>query len=324
MEIKDYSDASVQYDATLFNVNHGMQTDNEPKVIKVSFSMQTEAKEKEAEESEPRQMCEMDIQTDPVHVRQLPTPAATPEPEPVASTSSPSPSSSTLAGPSKTSTSTTTPLDEADAPPSYDRIAEETRWHAGANLALGCVPTGVKIGTVEDWEKVKKEFGVSCAVIDKMVENSEVAGEDKTEEGEGSGKKARKSGRLYNIYNTYVYGSSSSSPASSHPPNSHSVLTSSMLFISASALVLLAVTPYVLPHYASHVSGGGVPGGATYYDRAAWQSFNSMAGGAGEGFVMGFGGRGGGGAMDYGTKAVWSVLGRVGGGAARMARGWPT
>ena len=77
-----------------------------------------------------------------------------------------------------------------------------------------------------------------------------------------------------------------------------------MLFVGATALVLLAAAPYMAPQYA-------VPGGATYYDRAAWNSFNSIHAG-GEMFAP------------DGTAAVWNFIGRVGGGAARIARGWPT
>ncbi|KAI9439530.1 hypothetical protein H4582DRAFT_2097733 [Lactarius indigo] len=53
------------------------------------------------------------------------------------------------------------------------------------------------------------------------------------------------------------------------------------------------------------------PGGPTHYDRAAWSSFNTMHA-TDEGFP------------GESTTAVWNFLGRVGGGAARIARGSPT
>lgn len=69
----------------------------------------------------------------------------------------------------------------------------------------------------------------------------------------------------------------------------------SQTIVLMAALVLLA---YLAPAYS-------IPGGATYYDRSAWNSFNSMQA-ASEGFgpAAGF---------------PW-----VGGGADGMARGWPT
>jgi len=77
------------------------------------------------------------------------------------------------------------------------------------------------------------------------------------------------------------------------------------MWVGASALMLLAVSPYMAPAYYS------VPGGPTYYDRAAWTSFNTLQG-TGEGF------------SSDGTTTVWNFLGRVGGVLLRIARGWPT
>jgi len=147
---------------------------------------------------------------------------------------------------------------------------------------------------MEEWKALKEELGVECMVIDEIVANSEkVTGPRLPKDGG----KARR-GRFYNIYNTYVYGDKNI------PGLPTGVASQVAMWVGASALVLLAVSPYMVPHYS-------VPGGPTYYDRAAWTSFNTMQA-AGEGF------------SPDGTTAVWNFLGRVGGGAARIARGWPT
>ena len=114
--------------------------------------------------------------------------------------------------------------------------------------------------------------------------------------GASAGSKRRKSGRFYNIYNTYVYGD----------PDGGSVIKNGQLLIcvGASALVAFLMGQAMAPQYS-------IPGGPTYYDRAAWSSFNSMQA-AGEGFT------------GDSTAAVWTFLGRLGGGAARTLRGWPT
>ena len=41
------------------------------------------------------------------------------------------------------------------------------------------------------------------------------------------------------------------------------------MVVGVAALAMLVMSPYMVPHYS-------VPGGATYYDRTAWDSFNSM------------------------------------------------
>ena len=162
-----------------------------------------------------------------------------------------------------------------------------------------------------------------------------------------------RAGRFYNIYNTYVYGagsgvhhhhgedgkpstsSSSSFPASFVVSTLTSLARQAAMWAGASAAVLFFMGPYLAP--------APYGAGPTYFDRRVWNSFNALHAGAGEGFVgpagrfgggwFGFGpagaggvvaGAGVGGAAVDGTAAVWNILGRVGGGAARIARGWPT
>jgi hypothetical protein len=184
------------------------------------------------------------------------------------------------------------------------------KWHAGVKMPVEPVAGGISEEAAEEWKTLKEELGVGCLVIDKLVEASEktpqsrkgkaTASSSSSSSSSPSGAPGSKRNRFYNIYNTYVYGDKSSSSSVLG-----SVVGQAMMVVGASALVMLAVGPYVAPpHYS-------IPGGATYYDRAAWSSFNGLQA-AGEGFST------------DGTAAVWDFLGRVGGGAARMARGWPT
>jgi len=69
-----------------------------------------------------------------------------------------------------------------------------------------------------------------------------------------------------------------------------------------------AVAVFFMTHGSSQVV---IPGGPTYYDRAAWSSFNTMHAN-GEGFA------------GDGTSVVWNFLSRLSGGAARIVQGWPT
>ena len=113
---------------------------------------------------------------------------------------------------------------------------------------------------------------------------------------------ARRSGRFYNIYNTYIYRGKRSEDDDASP--GLGAATQALLCAGASAVVFLVMSRSMAPQYV-------VPGGPTYYDRVAWSSFNSMQA-VGEGFTP------------DGTAVVWNLFGRLGGGAARIARGWPT
>jgi hypothetical protein len=246
---------------------------------------------------------------------------------------------------------------------------------------------GIPEDLIEEWKALKAEMGVECGVIDKILEHSTkipprspTTGASLTAKEKGK----RRSGRFYNIYNTYVYGGSSSSDSPTTTENNDNssdanassstkhhrslgttlanLATQSLVFVTASAVVFIALTPYI-PYLLSAVLPSGndthIPGGPTAFDRQAWRSYNSLGGGGGEGFTfaaatqrgakglfsgwmgttVGLGGAGiGVGAVQVGgdgigvggdgggaaTDAVWRVLGRVGGGAARIARGWPT
>ena len=285
-----------------------MQTDPPPKIIKSSFSVQTETPpELKRLPATPRITMEMEIQTEEVEDEE-PSRTFSPQLESMAS------SSSTIVPPTPKPQAKALDHQHSDEPPAYNqitsdrderewRVAAETlkKWHNGVKIPFEPVEGGVSEEVVEDWKALKQELGVECMVIDKIVASS-----DRTTTASTSRlpkeQKARRGGRFYNIYNTYVYGSKPSSLTNGG--FFFGIASQTVVLMGASALLLMAASPYLAPTYS-------IPGGATYYDRSAWNSFNTMQA-AGEGFGP------------DGTAAVWNFLGRVGGGAARMARGWPT
>ena len=286
-----------------------MQTDPPPKIMKSSFSIQTET----PPEPEPlpippaRVTVEMEIQTEEIE-----EPSRSPSPQ--LNDESMASSSSTIVPPTPKPQTKALDHEHSDEPPAYNqisdrderewRMAAETlkKWHNGVKIPFEPIEGGISEEAVEDWKALKQELGVECMVIDKIVASSDrttIASTSRLPKEQ----KARRSGRFYNIYNTYVYGDSNKSSATPGG-SSFGLVGQTVVFMGVSALVLMAATPYLAPNYS-------IPGGATYYDRSAWNSFNSMQA-AGEGFGP------------DGTAAVWNFLGRVGDGAARMARGWPT
>ncbi|KAF7325703.1 hypothetical protein MKEN_00420500 [Mycena kentingensis (nom. inval.)] len=273
-ERKEYSDMETQYDLEWFYMSSKAQTDPELKVLTASLSTQTDP-EPEPVQTLPNTV-EMEIQT---------------EPEP-----------STSAVP-------------ADAPPAYRKELtpeeqEEHDWrvtvatlkkhHPGARLEEG-VPEGISLDALEDWRALKEELGVSCNVIDKIMENSPRTGIPRVASDMDDEKRPTRRSRLYNIYNTYVYGSkahphSNASPFPAIPPP--------VWWVGATVLAVLALGPsLMIPYYTP-------PGGPTAYDRAVFNSFNTLQYN-GEGFTR------------DGAGPLWGVLGRVGGGAVRNVRGWP-
>jgi len=233
-----------------------------------------------------------DIQTDPI-------PEPEPEPERIMvemeiQTIEPEPElepSLPVASSSKT-------LVGDDLPPAYSLTQEQIResmvkhYHPGVELPLH-TETSLTDEQKDQWKALKKSLGVDCLVVDNLVDQAPTT--PRTPPPPPPPAQTKKGGKFYNIYNTYIYKNSATS-----------VMTHTAMVVGLSVLVMSVVGPHLVPHYS-------VPGGPTYYDRAAWSSFNSMHA-AGEGFAMG----------GDGTAAVWGLLGRVGDGAARIARGWPT
>ncbi|TFK92674.1 hypothetical protein K466DRAFT_623659 [Polyporus arcularius HHB13444] len=307
-ELKEYSDTGTQHESDEFTSSSGIQTDPPPRILTASFSVQTEEApvstmftqtEPEPEPIPPPVVItvEREIQTDEVQP-EASTSGQTTEDEDDALASS----SSTLLPPTPKAKHDHLLPHGHDLPPAYDkvtgedlavRVANETikAWHPGLTLPIGPLVGGISEEAIEDWKALKEELGVECTAIDKLVEESARSAQPPR----SSREKRRKSSRFYNIYNTYVYGD----------PDGGSLGSGQLLIcLGASALVAFLMGQAMAPQYA-------VPGGATYYDRAAWASFNSMQA-AGEGF------------SGDGSAAVWSFLGRLGGDAARTLRGWPT
>jgi hypothetical protein len=289
----------------------GTQTNMSP--TSASISTQTDI-------SIPRVTMEVDVQTEESNISRSPSPQE--DDEALAS------SSSTVLPPTPKAISSPldllTPNCSPDLPPSYNQVTSETlfhdlhildtedpsfshildpqkrrdlciavetlrSWHNGLKMPLR-LPVGVSADILEDWRALKAEVGIGCRVLDRMLEDAAAS----------AASSRPKSSRFYNIYNTYVYGSDRM--AGKLPWGG--LASHALLCVGASAVVFFAMSPFLAHQYV-------IPGGPTYYDRAAWSSFNTMHA-TGEGF------------SSEGTVAVWNFLGRLGGGAARIARGWPT
>jgi len=274
-----------------------MQTEPELKPVKVSFEIQTDEipQPKPLPPPLPRITLEMEIQTDEV-VEEL---SRSPSPVQFESMAS---SSSTIV-PATPKPQQPKQLELLDEPPAYNQVTEADeeeekawrivkKWHHGVKLPSEPIAGGISEETVAEWKALKHELGVECSVIDKIVEASEkIPAGPSTRPTKGG-----KSNRFFNVYNTYIYGGER---------NASYAYVTPVLFMAASALATYALTS------SSTAQPFIIPGGPTYYDRAAWSSFNAMPG-AGEGYTA------------DGTAAIWEVMGRVGGTAARLVRGWPT
>lgn len=302
-EVKEYSDASVQHE--LATRTFCVQTDPEPRPRVASNGVQTNdalpvssSVQMDPESSLiPVITAEMSIQTD--FEPALRTSNAEEEDEALAS------SSSTVLPPTpKPQTLDQLHPHPHDLPPSYNqvagqdqdelaiRVANETlkKWHKGLKLPIEPIPGGISEDAIEDWKSLKEELGIECSAIERIVESSQRTGLPRSP-------KVPRRNRFYNIYNTYVYGDKAG--GSSGPFNGQFLFC-----LGASAAVAFLVGSTMSPQYS-------IPGGATYYDRAAWSSFNSIQA-VGEGFP------------GDGSTAFWGILGRISGGAARTLQGWPT
>lgn len=252
-----------------------MQTDPEPKVLTASAVVQTDERPEHEPIPQPS-MSEMEIQTEPEE------PVRSPSPDPA------SVASSSTAVPSTPKASMQT-LDALDQPPAYSPSEEEERkllhkWHGGLEAALDRRSPAVTLATREEWKALKEELGVDCVVIDKLLEDAE------TRDKSASSSRRRLSGKITNIYNTYILPSSGLPPWASH----------AMAGLGGAAVVAFiasAMTPE---------STFNVPGGAMYEDRMAWSSYNAIDAG-GEGF-----------------DGPWAIVRNVIDNSARLVQGWPT
>lgn len=278
-----------------------MQTEPEPQIPTTSFATQTEEKPLASfaiqTESEalpiPRIVASIEIQTDAPELE----PELSRSPSPIEEDSLAS-SSSTVLPPTPKGI-----LAHNDLPPSYTQVTSSEpleslqKWHHGLQLPITGLPSGISEDAVEEWHSLKAELGIECTVIDQIVETSTKTGPRPS---------SRKSNKFYNIYNTYVYGGDKDGSGSSNGASYFGLgIAKQLLFcMGASACMYIVMGPYIAAQYTP-------VGGATYYDRAAWSSFNTMQA-PGEGFGY------------DGTATLWNIVGRVGYGAARIAGGWPT
>ena len=303
---REYADAQVQHDLSTLDAE--IQTLPEP--VTTSLSIQTDeipfASILIQTDPEPillqKVFMETQVQTDEIDGDEASSSDQREGEESMAS------SSSTLLPP--TPKPSLEQLHPHDLPPTYDRseldfhIAEAIKdLHPGStrpNEELGRI--GVSEDAFEEWRALKAELGVDCAVIDKVLQGVPKSGRPRPSASStisssvsSSSSSSSRKGRFYNIYNTYVYGGETGSPG---------VLTNMVLCAGASAAAFVLMTHLGNPQY-------HIPGGPTYYDRAAWTSFNSMQV-SGEGFGV------------DGTNAFWDLVGRLSGNAARIVQGWPT
>ncbi len=301
-ETTEYSDTGTQHELDEFTSSMSVQTDPPPKILTASFSVQTEESP----------VSSMSIQTEPEPTpvpvvvitveREIQTDEVQPEPSTSGTTSEEeddalASSSSTLIPPTPKAHQEHL---HPDLPPAYDKISSEDlavrqylkTHHPGLTVPLVALPDGISEDAIEDYKAFKEDTGVSCAAIEKLIEETTRNGPPRPRDPKAGTR--RKSGRFYNIYNTYVYGDPDDGPVTK---------TGQLLIcVGASALVAFLMGQAMAPQYA-------IPGGATYYDRAAWSSFNSIQA-SGEGF------------SGDSSAAVWSFLGKLGGDAARTLGGW--
>lgn len=303
-DVKSYSDAYTQYEASGFLESRTTQTDPEPK--KAVFTSGAQTMQIQVDSSS--------VQTDPI-----------PPPLPVAKVEMDIQTELPFEDPNESVASTSTANRSGrDLPPSYTEsgkdlkretqeqhdmhIASEAirKWHRGMDVPLSPMPNGISEDALEEWAALKEEMGFECLAIEKVLEMSSRTGRSRSERSTATSESSsggRRKSRFYNIYNTFVYGKDGGSAEAERPLAA--AVTQSAMFLGVCVVAAgVLVGPYMHHQYT-------IPGGPTYYDRAAWSEFNTMYP-VGEGFVQ------------DGAAGVWSFIGRVGGGAARMARGWPT
>lgn len=287
----DYVDAMTQYDSEEFHSDAFAQTDPSEKELRVSAEVQTDP-----EEDKSRRKSDLSEEEERL-------------------------AASTSTAYHRLFHQSLHPWDE---PPSYalseleqsttreDRAALEVlrKWH-GVKV-LGPLPKGISQDTVEDWAALKREMGVECAVIDKIIEQSTKHGRLSRRDYarryvEGSKRK------FYNIYNTYVLGGDASGSAGRPGgPGGRSADSMGNVIYAVGFAALGACSAVALMRLGNGAMTDRLvaPGSPIYADRAFWTSANAMVGMVGEGF--------GGGAPPTSVTAVWHVLERLVHGATRV------
>ncbi|KAI0342594.1 hypothetical protein BDW22DRAFT_1357031 [Trametopsis cervina] len=291
-ETRVFSDAAIQHDVS--TGTFAAQTDPEPRPILSSSSIQAEP-----------HTTSMETQTDPEPIDPSSTTSEiqiqTEDDDADLHSSFSSLTDSTASSSSSTALPATPKSDQLhththDQPPTYSQVTGHSHED---ELAIR-----VADETLRKWHKGLKfpiepvPGGVSeDAIADWRGLKEELGVECSAidrlvEESARTGLPRARRGRFYNIYNTYVYGG-----------KGYALLSTSqiMLVVGATAATAFLLGQAMTPHYY----------GPTYYDREAWSSFNSIQV-VGEGFP------------GDGSTAFWNILGRIGGGAARTLRGFPT
>ncbi|EJD07049.1 uncharacterized protein FOMMEDRAFT_131786 [Fomitiporia mediterranea MF3/22] len=312
-DVKHYSDAYTQYEKSEFTASTSMQTEPEPKKKMASFSTQTEYK--------PTSSSSIQTDTTPV-----PPPVLKVETEVQTDAPEESEQSGTFVADESSSSLHLHPKRAVrDLPPSYAessqndeeqeqrdmRVAAEAilKWHRGLEVPLSPAPRGISDDALEEWAALKEEIGFDCLAVDKVLEMSYKTG--RSRDGTRSERSvataatdassSSRINRLTNIYNTFVYGK----PDADHDRSLAVGITQAAVVLGGCIIAAgLLNGPFLQPTY-------HVPGGPTYYDRAAFSQFNNLYP-LGEGFAP------------DGAATVWDFIGRIGGEAARMARGWPS
>lgn len=309
-DTRTYSDAYTQHDVSEFTASHQIQTDLEPKRPMASSSIQTQAlplaslstQTERAPSPPPVSRTETEIQTDDAETLVADESfalngkwTAVPRDLP------PSYAETSRAG-----------AEDAEEPQNVTGTYDAVRsWHHGLEVPLSPVAGGISEDAVEEWNALKQEMGFECLAIEKVIEMSIKTGRPRSSDASTSTSSSppRKS-RFYNIYNTFVSDASRARDRETERDRSLAAgLTQAAIVLGV--CVLAAGILSAAPSFHSQYDGYGVPGGPSYYDRAAWSEFNRLYP-VGEGLVA------------DGAASVWDVVGRITGGAARMARGWPT
>ncbi|KAJ4482191.1 hypothetical protein J3R30DRAFT_3732301 [Lentinula aciculospora] len=301
---KEFADCAIQYDPLAF-----FDPDSEDGFWR-SASLQTEPEPTPASPVE-RLMAEMDIQTEVEEEEEE-------EDHSTVSSSTPTPTVPSDEPPAYPGPSTSSHVEKA-------REAEEQRekeeqaelvvlrkWHRSLEgrdvvdvkdiLTHNSPGSGFSVpkDIMKDWARVQRAAGIDCGIMERLLATA-AAEEDIEEEEKKEPTKSRLSLRRF------------STRIPNLPVDISSYIPPTLIYSSLSVLVGVMLAP----HIANQMNDPY--GGATYYDRRAWSSFNNLGGG-GEGFP----GFGAGGYQGGAESALWKVLEAVFGGGARYARGLPT
>ncbi|KAI0034754.1 hypothetical protein K488DRAFT_44761 [Vararia minispora EC-137] len=289
----DCTDRGIQCDPSPFRSVSSVQTDPAPKLLVASVGSQTEevsfsAVYVQAEEAS-KSLCDKEVQTVAVQSR---SPSPQPDDEDAMASSS-----STVLPP--TPKAKTTGVLSPDLPPSYNtssfaHISDPDarrelmaaaqaikRYHKGLHLPMR-PGSPLSAEAAAGWLALQQELGVNCAIIEKVIAGANL----QPPKPDGPSR----SGALPVVTSKWLQ-------------MLPQMLPLLMMTTATSALLVIGIQPLVWQYL--H------PGGPAYYDRVAWQTFNSLDL-AGEGFAP------------VGEGRILGFLARLTGGAARVVRNWPT